>query len=47
MHLGDGNVTVPAVVGTVRVGTNPAREGMRVAAELDLGPWEAVVIERG
>ena len=48
VHLGDGNATLPDVVGTVRVGTDRrpgGRTGRRPSSTL--GPWEAVVIERG
>jgi hypothetical protein len=35
------------VVGRIRVGTARDRDGSRVDGTLRLGPWEAVVIERG
>jgi alpha-glucosidase len=47
VHLAGGDATLPEVAGTVRVGTDRRREGARVDGSLMLGPWEAVVIERG
>jgi len=47
VHLADGEVTVPDVTGTVRIGTDRGRDGRRVDGDLTLGPWEAVIVERG
>jgi alpha-glucosidase len=47
VHLADGDATLPDVVGRIRVGTARDRDGSRVDGTLRLGPWEAVVIERG
>ena len=47
VHLADGEVTLPDVVGRIRVGTNRGRDGTPVSGPLRLGPWEAVVIELG
>ena len=47
VHLADGDVTLPDVSGTVRIGTDRGRDGATVDGALTLGPWEAVVIARG
>jgi len=35
------------VAGTVRIGTDRGRDGQTLAGGLELGPWEAVIVERG
>ena len=46
VNLGERAATVADVTGTVRIGTDRARDGASVGGTLDLGPWEAAIVER-
>jgi alpha-glucosidase len=46
VNLSGTPATVAGVAGTVRIGTNRGRDGEPVGGSLDLGPWEAVIVER-
>ncbi len=46
VNLSGTPAMVAGVAGTVRIGTNRGRDGETVAGPLDLGPWEAVIVER-
>ena len=46
VNLGPDAATLDGVTGTVRIGTDRARDGEHVDGELRLGLWEGVVVER-
>jgi alpha-glucosidase len=43
--MSDGPGTVPGVEGTIRIATDRTRQGQVVNGTLELGGWEAVVVE--
>jgi glycosidase len=43
LNLGDAEASVE-VAGTIRIGTDRARDGERVDGSLALGPWEGAVL---
>ena len=47
VNLSDADVTVGGMGGRVAIGTDRRRDGEAVGDALRLGPYEAVVVERG
>jgi alpha-glucosidase len=44
-NLSQAAVTVPGLEGRIAIGTDRGRDGEAVPGAVDLGPWEAVVVE--
>jgi alpha-glucosidase len=44
LNLSDEAAGVGGIAGTIRLGTDRAREGERVAGSLALGPWEGAIV---
>jgi alpha-glucosidase len=47
LNLTDGEATVAEVDGAVRISTDRRRDGESITGSLHIGPWEALVAERG
>jgi alpha-glucosidase len=45
LHLGDGEVEIDGLAGTVAIGTDRGRDGESVQGTLRLGPWQAAVVQ--